>query len=767
MVITTQDCKMSDAVSVPASTTMPLSGLARPLKILFVYQDFGVMGGIERYILQTSQMLRASGRFEPVIACCEGAPLYHQLQAAGVTVYGLNAHPWFSKSFRRSLDVLSLLRLKRILDTEKPDLVHVHIGLIENLLVKTLGYPVVMTFHGYSSLYSMQGITSPIKRWVKSGFRWLFHKTAPGLDALLFVSQSEQFRMLNEGYLPENQLGTVVHNGVPIQDIQSRTNTVDVAVERAKLKIPADAICISYINRLDANKNPLAFVELAQRLNRKISPSKSIHFIVAGEGPLGYRIQNICASFPNLHYIGYCEDIAPILAISDVVVSTARLEGFGLGLVEAMATGTPCVAYASGGAREILDTPDTRACLVPVNDIDALEKMVLKIINKPVDELKQLQQALQARALAFDSGRFMQRLESVYHHLLPKISVILPVYNGGALILRAVNSVLQQTYPHFELIVVDDGSTDDTLIQLATVDDPRLRAIKQPNQGVAVARNFGFQKASGDYIAFIDADDCWLKTKLAVEVQTIRKYTKSESPACLVYSGYYAVDDQDRLIHRPPIYRTSCPETGDLSQAVLDHEGIFLPSTSLVHRSVFEAIGGFKAGCYHEDRVFFIEACQQFPAYTTGQRLVAYRQSLSGRCRRVLQHYEDALAAELSIVESLNGILPEEALNQLSIRQMSNLLFRFLMYNYTEQAQRLYGYMQDQKSLPGLFEGNKGRLARLSLMTGINFLAGARLLVQFATRLFLAPYWQWKAKCYLPDPQSLPKTEMMNLHADF
>jgi hypothetical protein len=132
-----------------------------------------------------------------------------------------------------------------------------------------------------------------------------------------------------------------------------------------------------------------------------------------------------------------------------------------------------------------------------------------------------------------------------------------------------------------------------------------------------------------------------------------------------------------------------------------------------------------------------------------------------------LQHYEDALAAELSIVESLNGILPEEALNQLSIRQMSNLLFRFLMYNYTEQAQRLYGYMQDQKSLPGLFEGNKGRLARLSLMTGINFLAGARLLVQFATRLFLAPYWQWKAKCYLPDPQSLPKTEMMNLHADF
>jgi hypothetical protein len=173
-----------------------------------------------------------------------------------------------------------------------------------------------------------------------------------------------------------------------------------------------------------------------------------------------------------------------------------------------------------------------------------------------------------------------------------------------------------------------------------------------------------------------------------------------------------------------------------LAESVLAHEGIFLPSTSLVHRSVFESLGGFQSACYHEDRVFFIQACQQFPAYPTGKRLVLYRQSLSGRCRSVLKNYEQALSAELSIVTALQDTLSESQLALLSFLQRRNLFFRFLMYNALPSAQRLYQETSHDHPSSGAsgmgawLQGRKGQLAKLSLKTGINFLYLGRLWVQ-------------------------------------
>ncbi|MCE3235585.1 MAG: putative glycosyltransferase [Vampirovibrio sp.] len=708
------------------------------MKVLFVYQDYGAMGGIERYLLQTASWLRERGNYEPVLACTENSPLYQQLKAAGFTVYGLPNHPIFASSILRTLDMFTLFRLHRILRTEKPGIVHVHIGLVENLVFKALGFPVVYTFHGYSTLYSRQGIQPPLKRLFKAMTCRLFQKTVRGLDALVFVSQAEQQRMQTEGYLPHDQAGQILYNGLPIEQWQTEVAAANPTLVRQTLGLPENAQCISFINRLDENKNPLQFIELDQRLESEASlmNDSPLHFLIAGDGPLAPEIIQACNTHPNLHYLGYRSDVAQLLAITDLLVHPARREGFGLGLVEAMAAGVPCIAYASGGAQEILDTPETRQCLVPVDDAETLYQRTRTFLQMTATEKQLLKAALQARAQDFDREPFIQGLESIYRQVAPKVSVILPVYNGEAIVRRAVQSVLNQTYQNLELIVVDDSSSDGTLELLSTIQDDRLIVISQANQGVAAARNHGFSHATGNYIAFIDADDVWLKRKLEAEWQTIRR---NGNPVCLVYSSYYAVDEQDRLINLPGIYR----DNGDLSQAVLEHEGIFLPSTALVHRSVFQAVGGFKPACYHEDRVFFIEACRQFPAYATEQRLVMYRQSLSGRCRSVLKHYEQALEAELSIVETLRPVLSNEEIAVLSIRQMRNLLYRFLMYNYTPQAQQLYRRLQAAESTSDLFGGKKGQLALLSLKTGINFLAGARLLFQSVTKHLLNPWWRW------------------------
>lgn len=98
----------------------------------------------------------------------------------------------------------------------------------------------------------------------------------------------------------------------------------------------------------------------------------------------------------------------------------------------------------------------------------------------------------------------------------PKISVVIPNYNRARTIVAAVQSVLDQDYTNFEVVVVDDGSTDDSLTQLATVDDRRLRVLRRANGGASSARNYGIRSAVGRYVAFLDSDDRFLPHHLSV-----------------------------------------------------------------------------------------------------------------------------------------------------------------------------------------------------------------------------------------------------------
>src|SRR3954453_10527365 len=97
------------------------------------------------------------------------------------------------------------------------------------------------------------------------------------------------------------------------------------------------------------------------------------------------------------------------------------------------------------------------------------------------------------------------------------VSVIIPAYNAGATVERTISSVLNQTYSSIEVLVVDDGSTDNTavLVQRMADADPRIKLLQKPNGGVALARNFGIAHAAGEFIAPLDADDLWHPEKIA------------------------------------------------------------------------------------------------------------------------------------------------------------------------------------------------------------------------------------------------------------
>lgn len=122
---------------------------------------------------------------------------------------------------------------------------------------------------------------------------------------------------------------------------------------------------------------------------------------------------------------------------------------------------------------------------------------------------------------------------------LPHVSIIMPCYNAAAHLARSVGSVQAQTFQNWELVAIDDGSTDETLVHLSAlaVGDPRIRVLTQPNGGVSRARNRGLKEAQGRYIAFLDADDDWSPDFLAHMTSALDK----RPDAVLAYCGWQNV----------------------------------------------------------------------------------------------------------------------------------------------------------------------------------------------------------------------------------
>jgi glycosyltransferase involved in cell wall biosynthesis len=169
---------------------------------------------------------------------------------------------------------------------------------------------------------------------------------------------------------------------------------------------------------------------------------------------------------------------------------------------------------------------------------------------------------------------------------MPNVSVVIPAYNPGRMVSMAVESVLTQTRPAREVIIIDDGSTDDAAAALTRFGD-RVRVVRQENLGVAAARNRGAWETAGDLIAFLDADDEWLPEKLERQVALF----EGEPSLGLVHCGYEEIDVNGRSQGRSIQGRRG----DDVWREMLLFEPSVLGggSGSLISRRAFEEVGGF------------------------------------------------------------------------------------------------------------------------------------------------------------------------------
>jgi len=170
----------------------------------------------------------------------------------------------------------------------------------------------------------------------------------------------------------------------------------------------------------------------------------------------------------------------------------------------------------------------------------------------------------------------------------PKVSVILPTYNRVHLIGRAIQSILNQTYQDFEIIIIDDGSKDDTekIIRGFQEKDKRIKYIRfEENKGAAAARNAGIKMSKGEYITFQDSDDEWVIDKLEKQMKIIE--TSSEN--IVVYCGFWRIDGDEKT-YIPDIKISN--REGNIHKELLKRNFIGTPSILLLKKNL-EKIGMF------------------------------------------------------------------------------------------------------------------------------------------------------------------------------
>ena len=235
---------------------------------------------------------------------------------------------------------------------------------------------------------------------------------------------------------------------------------------------------------------------------------------------------------------------------------------------------------------------------------------------------------------------------------MPTISVIVPAYNAEHTILETIASVQQQTFSDLELIVINDGSTDQTLKLLDTVKDPRLKTFSYSNGSLPVARNRGISHATGEFITFLDADDLWTPDKLELQLTALQQHPQ----AGVAYSWTHFMDEKGEFFHAgDPVFFE-----GNVYIKLLIKNFIYNGSNPLIRRQAIDTVGKFDpvvTSC--EDWDFWLRLAARWHFVVVPKPQIFYRQSLG------------AMSSNIEVMEKSSLIVIEKGFQSVPLEFQS------------------------------------------------------------------------------------------------
>jgi glycosyltransferase involved in cell wall biosynthesis len=250
----------------------------------------------------------------------------------------------------------------------------------------------------------------------------------------------------------------------------------------------------------------------------------------------------------------------------------------------------------------------------------------------------------------------------------PLVSVVIPAYNASETIRETLASASGQTYGNLDIIVVDDGSTDDTgaIVHRHSLQDPRVRLVEKSNGGVASARNAGIRASRGTLVAFLDADDLWHPTKVSKQVKVL---LAGGGEIALVYSPFRVIDINGKVLLSPRKYGASGWVLHRHFYANLIGNG----SSILVRKSVLDEVGGFDPqlreagaeGC--EDLLLQLRVAARYRFGEVQEYLIGYRRrpaSMSSNADQMIRSGALAIRIALSECRHLSRLPRDVILNR-------------------------------------------------------------------------------------------------------
>ncbi|MDM9384996.1 glycosyltransferase [Chlorogloeopsis sp. ULAP01] len=263
---------------------------------------------------------------------------------------------------------------------------------------------------------------------------------------------------------------------------------------------------------------------------------------------------------------------------------------------------------------------------------------------------------------------------------MPTISVVMTVYNGEKTIVETISSVIKQTFSDFEIIVINNGSTDRTLEALHSIEDERIKVFSYDHVDLPTSLNRCFFHATGEFIAFLDADDLWTSDKLELQLQALQKNSK----AGIAYSWTSFIDEQGKLLGKgEPVYFK-----GNVLTNLLVGNFIASGSNALIRRQAIESGEYFDPACGScTDWDYWLRIASKWEFVVVPKYQVFYRQSSHSTSSKI----EQMEKACFFVVDKTFKTLPSEFqhLKNRSLATVYQYCTRKYLQNYSYNVDNL------------------------------------------------------------------------------